>query len=221
MGGTGKSQVITAFYDYEETVSNFCGWEFDEHTIVITALTGSAATELKNGCTFHSAVKISQAIKDDDCIMWKNTKMIIIDEVSFLTTSLLIKGDSQMRLLKEIKTLFGNCHVVFSGDFHQLLPIGGKALFEEDTVQFGAINKAIFLNISWRFKDDEAFGEVMRRFRNGTITKDDIALINSRYIDNPDVKLPPQDEMRYACAKNSERNAISANIPRPPQKNTS
>ena len=212
MGGTGKSQVITAFYDYAETVSNFCGWEFDEHTIVITALTGSAATELENGCTFHSAVKISQAIKDDHRIMWKNTKMIIIDEVSFLTTSLLIKGDRQMRLLKEIKTLFGNCHVVFSGDFHQLLPIGGKALFEEDTVQFGAINKAIFLNISWRCKDDEAFGEVMRRFRNGTITKDDIALINSRYIDNPDVKLPPQDEMQYACAKNSERNAISSNI---------
>ena len=105
-----------------------------------------------------------------------------------------------MRLLKEIKTLFGNCHVVFSGDFHQLLPIGGKALFEEDTVQFGAINKAIFLNISWRFKDDEAFGEIMRRLRNGTITKDDIAVINSRYIDNPDVKLPPQDEMQYACA---------------------
>ena len=103
MGGTGKSQVITAFYDYAETVSNFCGWEFDEHTIVITALTGSAATELENGCTFHSAVKISQAIKDDDRIMWKNTKMIIIDEVSFLTTSGLIKGDRQMRLLKEIK----------------------------------------------------------------------------------------------------------------------
>ena len=86
--------------------------------------------------------------EDDDRIMWKNTKMIIIDEVSFLTTSLLIKGDRQMRLLKEIKTLFGKCHVVFSGDFHQLLPIGGKALFEEDTVQFGAINKALFLNIS-------------------------------------------------------------------------
>ena len=145
MGGTGKSQVITAFYDYAETVSNFCGWEFDGHTIVITALTGSAATELENGCTFHSAVKISQVINDDHRIMWKNTKIIIIDEVPFLTTSLLIKGDRQMRLLKEIKTLFGNCHVVFSGDFHQLLPIGGKALFEEDSVQFGAINKAIFL----------------------------------------------------------------------------
>ena len=112
MGGTGKSQVITAFYDYAETVSNFCGWEFDEHTIVITALTGSAATELENGRTFHSAVKISQAITDDDRIMWKNTKMIIIDEVSFLTTSVLIKGDRQMSLLKEIKTLFGNCHSI-------------------------------------------------------------------------------------------------------------
>ena len=138
--------------------------------------------------------------------------MIIIDEVSFLTTSVLLKGDRQMRLLKEMKTLFGNCHVVFSGDFHQLLPIGGKALFEEDTVQFGAINKAVFLNVSWRFKDDEEYGEIMRRLRNGTITKDDIALINSRHIDNPDVKLPPQDEMRCACAKNNDRNAISNNM---------
>ena len=99
-----------------------------------------------------------------------------------MTVSNLLKADKQMQILKQIRELYGSCHVVFSGDFHHLLPIGGAALFQEDTIQFGAINKAVFLNISWQFKDDPEFGNIMRRLRNGTITKQDIAMLNTRYI---------------------------------------
>ena len=90
--------------------------------------------------------------------------MLIIDEISFMTVSQLIKTDKQMRLLKKYTQLYGKCHIIFAGDFHQLQPIGGTALFAADTVQFGAINKAIFLNITWRYKDDPEFGDIMRRF---------------------------------------------------------
>ena len=155
MGGTGKSEVIKSFTYFAEKVSACFGWEFNDNTVVISALTGSAATELDKGMTLHKAVGLNKKqITDEDRLKWKGTKMLVIDEVSFMTVSNLLKADKQMRILKQIRELYGSCHVVFCGDFHQLLPIGGAALFQEDTIQFGPINKAVFLNNSWQFKDD-------------------------------------------------------------------
>ena len=81
-----------------------------------------------------------------------------------------------MRILKEENdVMFGGCHVIFVGDFFQLLPVGsGQPLFKGNTLQFGAINKAIFLNISHRFDNDHAYGEIMKRFRIGLVSKEDI-----------------------------------------------
>ena len=213
MGGTGKSEVIKAFTCFSEKVSACFGWEFNDNTVVISALTDSAATELDKGMTLHKAVGLNKKqITDEDHLKWKGTKILVIDEVSFMNVSNLLKVDKQMRILKQIRELYGPCHVVFCGDFHQLLPIGGKALFQEDTIQFGAINKAVFLNISWRFKDNPEFGNIMCRFRNGTIPKQDIAMLNTRYIGNDDVTLPEMSERRYACSTNEEINALSAAI---------
>ena len=52
----------------------------------------------------------------------------------------------------------------------------------------------------------------MHRLRNGTITKQDIAMLNTRYIGNDDVTLPEMSELHYACSTNEERNALSAAI---------
>ena len=67
--------------------------------------------------------------------------MLIIDEVSFLSEHLLQKTDKHMRILAAEKDLlFGGCHIVFVGDFFQMLPVGdGQLLFKENTLQFGAL----------------------------------------------------------------------------------
>ena len=46
MGGSGKSTVIKAFHKFAKHVSQFLEWSFDDKTIKITALTGSAASLL-------------------------------------------------------------------------------------------------------------------------------------------------------------------------------
>ena len=83
-----------------------------------------------------------------------------------------------MRILtREKNTMFGGCHIILVGDFFQLLPVGGGLpLFKCNTLQFGAINKAIFLNVSHRFESDPTYGEIMRRFRIGLVTKEDIKM---------------------------------------------
>ena len=210
MGGTGKSEVIKAFVMFVTNISHLFNWNYDSDTIKITALTGSAACQIPNGRTLHSQAclntkKIGQAAVDS----WKSTKMLIIDEVSFLNEDTLEKLDKKMRLLKECDVMFGGVNIVFVGDFFQMLPVKGKALFKCNTLQFCSINRAVFLNVSHRFKEDPKYGEIMRRFRIGKATKNDIQTINSRHIENANVILPPITKLRCACYKNVERNAYS------------
>ena len=80
---------------------------------------------------------------------------------------------------------------------------------QNQTLQFAAINKAVFLNFSHRFDEDHAFGEIMRRFRMGKVTTEDINQINTRFIQNEDVSLPIITELRCARYMNTERNAYN------------
>ena len=94
-----------------------------------------------------------------------------------------------------------------------MLPVGGGTpLFKGNTLQFGAINKAIFLNVSHRFEDDPGYGEIMRRFRMGLVTKEDIKTINTRFIGNNNASLPPITNLRCACYTNEERNDHSNSV---------
>ena len=74
----------------------------DNDVVKITALTGAAACGIPNGRTLHSQAslsgnKVSIKLRDS----WRATKMIIIDEVSFLDEDNIRKLDKHMRKLKE------------------------------------------------------------------------------------------------------------------------
>ena len=114
-----------------------------------------------------------------------------------------------MRRLKENNLLYGGVHIVFVGDFFQMLPVKGSPLFKSNSIQFAAINKAIFLNVSHRFNLDPEFGEIMRRFRIGKATQEDIIALNERHVTNNSVILPPIKDLRCACYMNDERNAYN------------
>ena len=72
---------------------------------------------------------------------WVYTKMLMIDEVSFLVRKL----DKNMRKLKERNVIYGGVHV-FVGDFFQIFPVRGLPLFKNNIIQFNAINGVVFLN---------------------------------------------------------------------------
>ena len=52
----------------------------------------------------------------------------------------------------------------------------------------------------------------MRRFRMGLVTKEDIKKINTRFIKNDNVSLPPITKLRCACYTNNEMNAYTNTI---------
>ena len=53
---------------------------------------------------------------------------------------------------------------------------------------------------------------MMRRFRIGLVSKEDIKKINTRFIKNNNVSLPPIKNLRCACYTNEERNAYTNTI---------
>ena len=94
-----------------------------------------------------------------------------------------------------------------------MLPVGGRLpLFRNNTLQFGAINKAIFPNVCHRFESYPIYGEIMKRFRIGYVTKEDIINVNTRFILNDNVTLSPLSKLRFACYTNFKRNVYTNTI---------
>ena len=118
-----------------------------------------------------------------------------------------------------LHSVFGGVAIVFSGDFHQLQPVGKSEEILYSLSPGGqwwenAINCAIFLENSHRFKDDTVYGEIIQRMRMDQDTKEDRRKINTHTQvmgKENDVELPDPDTC-HACPTNKERNGITAGI---------
>ena len=123
--GTGKTFVLRKYIEY-----------LREHKVpvAITASTGIAATHL-GGQTIHSwsglGIKDYLSEWDLDALAQKeylvkrirNTKVLIIDEISMLSASQLDSIDLILKTILQNPAPFGGLKVVFSGDFFQLPPV--------------------------------------------------------------------------------------------------
>ena len=107
-GGAGKSWVIELVMLYASEYCSFMDdYVFDKRTIVITAMTGCEAT-LLNGETAHGAFKLnSKKVDAKDEQEWKNTRVAIIDEISFSSKEEVTLLDQKLQLLKGNKERFG------------------------------------------------------------------------------------------------------------------
>ena len=121
-GGTGKSRVIQAFVDFARR------W----HSIashVIGASSGAAAM-LIGGWTIHSALGIGVSPhhhkpSQEHIEAWGDIAIMIVDEFSMVTPTVLNILDVRMRRLKNVPDKpFGGVHMIFCGDFFQLQPVG-------------------------------------------------------------------------------------------------
>lgn len=126
--GSGKTYVLDEYIKYLR----------DNHVgVAVTASTGIAATHLK-GVTIHSwsGIGIKDDLTDYDLddleqrsYLWKRfdkTQVLIIDEISMLSSSTLDCIDRVCKLFKRNEEPFGGMQVIFSGDFFQLPPIEKK-----------------------------------------------------------------------------------------------
>ncbi|KAG7362293.1 AAA domain containing protein [Nitzschia inconspicua] len=105
--GTGKSHVIKTSCQYAQKLCKAIGVKFDKRTIVVNALTGAAAVSI-NGETTAGAFAFKRKVKDE-LEEFKNTYLVIVDEVSFASVE-------DMELLNEkMKQIFDNPWDPFGG----------------------------------------------------------------------------------------------------------
>ena len=135
-GGSGKTTAIDLLMEYAQEYCSFMEhYEFTSRTIVVTAMTGVAATLLL-GETTHAAVYLNQkkAITSEQVDHWKDTHLLIIDEISFASKVDFEKLHKHLRRLKQNLHLpYGGLNIVFAGDMRQLEPVGDKRPVYEET----------------------------------------------------------------------------------------
>ncbi|VDC05031.1 unnamed protein product [Peniophora sp. CBMAI 1063] len=201
VGGTGKSHVIRA-------VTSYLGKQGHADWILIAAPTGIAAV-LVDGYTIHALTYLNvggNGRDDNYCelnaekkkaieAIWRRVRYLIIDEVSMISATQLTYISKR---LKEARSTlpggdlpFGGVNIVATGDFGQLEPVGGRALFHTslvnrldesagstDSKQFalhGAylwrlFDKVVELKKVVRQQDDPEYGDMLSRIRVGSAT---------------------------------------------------
>ena len=204
-GGSGKSAVIELVTQYARGFCEMLDCPFTSNTIAITAMSGVAAT-LLGGQTLHTKCCLCKhTLTAEDMEQFRHTRLLIVDEVSFASWEELRDLHRVLReLLKkdDVFRKFGGVHIVFAGDFRQLEPVKKDSLCKTTSQHFEWVNSHIELDGMHRFKDDKAWGKLLRRFRDGLVTKEDIDKTNKECMVSETHQIPPGIQ----CASYSNRN---------------
>ncbi len=110
----------------------------------------------------------------------------MIDEVSFMSNSILQTLIKKLTIIGETNKSFGGFTIIFAGDFRQLECVCSK----ETDLMFSTfscmewrqkIEAIIILDNEYRFKGDPEFGHMLKRMWEGYSTTEDRKRINTRY----------------------------------------
>lgn len=136
--GAGKTYVLNQYIKYLREC---------RIATAITATTGLAATHM-GGVTVHSWAKIGihkdvetfnfKRLTDNEDFVEKikNTKVLIVDEISMLHAKQVELIDQVLQKARENNEPFGGLQVIFSGDFYQLPPVGEKGETSKEKFAF-------------------------------------------------------------------------------------
>jgi ATP-dependent DNA helicase PIF1 len=140
MGGSGNSAVFNAIIEF------FVGRK-EEHRFIVVGPTGSTSA-LLNGSTYHSVFKIQRdrksknsndlnGIPNDATVIaainerLQGVEYILLDEILMVACEDLQTLASQAAKARNIHDVeFGGLSAIVGGDFAQLPPVSGRALYD-------------------------------------------------------------------------------------------
>ena len=184
-GGSGKSELIRRIYRHANQ---------NQKTIHCCALTGCAAVLLNcNAKTLHSWSGVGLCNTEPDAILtkirknkhslklWKTTDVLIVDEVSMMSLKMFETLDQIGKAIRRNNKPFGGIHLIFSGDFFQLPPVGDIETCRfcfESSLWNQTFEHQIQLIKIFRQKDEE-YASILNQVREGRIKKSANARLES------------------------------------------
>lgn len=159
--GVGKSHLITSIYQTclryfgkQYVTNNKNDFDYNPEEIhkwvLLTSFTGKASFNIK-GVTLHSIFRLptlSSILPLTDANLknvqkeLKHLKLLIIDEISMVSSKIIWHIDERCRQIFENNKLFGGVSVIVLGDFNQLPPVSGHFAFENHNT-FNAYSKLL------------------------------------------------------------------------------
>lgn len=191
--GTGKSFLLDVFRNTTEK------------SYLVLAPTGIAALNVR-GLTLHSVfgydnleklrVDMISAetlkIKSETHSTLQRVSTIIIDEISMVRVDILDKINRILKIINNNDLPFGGKQLLLFGDLFQLPPVVKSKEKEYLLDQYGGIHfffanayktgnfRFFELTINHRQKDDAKYFSLLNRIREGKVTAEDIATLNTR-----------------------------------------
>lgn len=187
-GGTGKTYTIKKIAE-----------KYDKYSY-LTATTGVAAVTI-GGMTLHSYAGIGIGNDTDKNLLSRvmrnygaknriiQTKILIIDEISMMGSSLFDTLDYIFRNVRRDQRPMGGIQIIICGDLLQLPPVKDGWIFESKAFQ-----KCEFVRVEFKIPkrfDDIIYHNMLLRIRLGRPTKEDIEILNSRIKQPPDELVKP------------------------------
>ena len=178
--GTGKSYLFS--YITQELLRAHPAAD----DVAVTAPTGVAAVNV-GGQTIHSWAGVGLGRGSVDSLIarvgksgkasrrWKNAKVLLIDEISMLDSSLFDALALIGAAVREVNAPFGGLQLILCGDFYQLPPVGlnpeGGKSFAFDSLAWRLANVVtVKLTEVMRQKSDQLFIPILNEIREGELS---------------------------------------------------
>lgn len=173
--GSGKSFILREYINY-----------LKKHNIkyAVTASTGIASTHI-NGVTIHSwsGLGVRDYLSDYDLDAleekqslykkYNETKVVIIDEVSMLSSNFLDMFDKLCRHMRRSECTFGGMQIIFCGDFFQLPPIiksnSIENSFAYNSQSWKSAKPVICYLTEQHRQEDDVLTSILKQIRSGEI----------------------------------------------------
>ena len=216
--GVGKSVVIRALYQsLYRTLNLKEGENPDDIRILLCAYMGFAAFNI-SGQTICSAFhkKIFQGsdhLSADELntfrIKYRHLKVIIIDEISTVSSQTLNFINTRLQQLTGTTADFGGLSVIAVGDLYQLKPVTGSWIFLDLDKESSSLAQNLWKDLFklyelvdiMRQKDDLEFAHLLNRLRLNALTEKDQDTLQTRLV-SPESK-DYQKDLLHLFAENA------------------
>ena len=225
--GSGKSTLINSISQYIQQILRRDGDDPDCPYVLLSAYTGAAASNIK-GQTLHSLfsfnfgtgyMSLCDKARDQKRNLYKNLKVLIIDEISLVDSDMFYKIDMRLRELTQKAVPFGNVAMVILGDMMQMCPISGRyTFFDPRNSQFFLASEmdpiwqkfeCINLEINHRQGEDKDYADMLNRIRIGQETEEDIEKLKSRVRNENHEDIRREEDALYIFGTNLKVNQMN------------
>ena len=196
--GSGKSTVIKVMCQYIHQILRKDGDDPDCPYVLLSAFTGGAASNI-DGQTLHTLFSfnfgagfqsLSDKNRDMKRTLYRNLKVLVIDEISLVDADMLYKIDLRLREITLKDMPFGNLAIFTLGDMMQIKPVKGRYIMQCPISQQFWIAyeldslwhkfEVIILEKNHRQGEDRHYADMLNRIRIGQETSLDVQDLKER-----------------------------------------